>query len=360
MLKYLIHHVDGLYFEILEDGGKNKNYRVVFFDSDKSIIYETNLSTRGWARLERKYLSDITIMVYNDKGLPIREIKVLDEIKHKKVFISFDSEALGDNIAWMPYCLEFKKKYNCRVIVSTFYNSFFESKYPELQFVPRGRTVNDLFAMFTIGWFWNKSKEPVHPATIPLQQSAANILNIPFEEIIPEIDFTPKDRPIEEKYIAISTQSTAQLKQWYYWQDVIDYLIADGYKVIEVSKEDCDFIGLTKINDKSMINTMNIIYHAEYFIGLSSGLSWVAWALKKHVVMIANFSEEGHEFTSNCTRITNTSVCHGCWNDTLFKFNMGDWNYCPENEDTQRHFECHKAIPAKNVIEKIKSLNLNN
>ena len=101
---------------------------------------------------------------------------------------------------------------------------------------------------------------------------------------------------------------------------------------------------------------MNAIYHSEFFIGLSSGLSWLTWGLGKHVVMISNFTEEDHEFVSNCTRITNTFVCHGCWNNPMFKFDKGDWNWCPEHKGTERHFECHKSITSQMVIEKIQHL----
>jgi autotransporter strand-loop-strand O-heptosyltransferase len=72
--------------------------------------------------------------------------------------------------------------------------------------------------------------------------------------------------------------------------------------------------------------------------------------------MISNFTEEDHEFTSNTTRITNKSVCNGCWNNPMFKFDKGDWNWCPEHKDTPRQFECHKSITPQMVMEKIKNL----
>ena len=101
---------------------------------------------------------------------------------------------------------------------------------------------------------------------------------------------------------------------------------------------------------------MNIIHHSEFFIGLSSGLSWLSWAIGKHVVMISNFTEEDHEFTSNCTRIINKSVCNGCWNNPKHKFDKGDWNWCPEYKNSYRQFECHKRITGEMVINKIKNL----
>ena len=352
-MKYNINHIDGLFFEIVDDNGKNKEYTVTFLDENKKVMYETKLKPKGWARLDRKYLSDITIIVKHENGNPIKEIKLLDEIMGKKIFISFESKSLGDTLAWMPYCLEFKNKYKCRVVVSTFNNDLFENVYPEIQFVGRGKVVHELFGMFWIGWFWEKGREPAHPATIPLQQSATNILNLPFEEIIPRIDFKPKERPMVDRYVVIATHSTSQLKYWYYWQEVIDWLVDKGYKVVEMSLQPVDFKNLTVIEDKSMKNTMNVIYYSDFFIGLSSGLSWLAWALNKEVIMISNFTEDGHEFTNKCIRINDTSICNSCWNNPLFKFDKGSWFYCPEHEGTSRQFECHKEIKADKVIEAI-------
>jgi hypothetical protein len=45
-----------------------------------------------------------------------------------------------------------------------------------------------------------------------------NILGLDFKEIKPKIDFIPKERPILEKYITITNESTAgklwNLKGW--------------------------------------------------------------------------------------------------------------------------------------------------
>ena len=72
--------------------------------------------------------------------------------------------------------------------------------------------------------------------------------------------------------------------------------------------------------------------------------------------MISNFTDEYNEFKSNCTRITNHSVCNSCWNNPLFKFDKGNWNWCPEHEGTARHFECHKSITSEMVINQIQDL----
>ena len=349
MITYKLTHVNGLHFELIEDEGKNREYDISFVDrKDNKTVYETKLKPSSWARLERKYLSDIAIFIRYE-GRTIKQINLLDELEGKRVFITFESKALGDTIAWMPYCLEFQKKYKCKVIVSTFKNFFFEKVYPELEFVDRGTSVNNIIAMFKIGWFWDKSMEPINPVLIPLQESACSILNLPFEEIRPRMDFTPKERPIVNEYICISTKSTAQCKHWYYWPELISELKSWGYRVVEMSQE-ADEYGAEKLEDTSLENVMNYLHHANMYIGLSSGISWLNWAIDKKGIMISNFTEEGHEFQSNCIRITNKNVCNSCWGNPLFRFNKGDWNWCPENENTPKHFECHKSITADKVL----------
>ena len=68
--------------------------------------------------------------------------------------------------------------------------------------------------------------------------------------------------------------------------------------------------------------------------------------------MISNFTKDDHEFTSNCIRITNTDVCHGCWNEKGIVFDRGDWLWC-KHKNTARHFECHTSITANMVIKEI-------
>ena len=354
-LKFNYHFVNNPYLEILGPES-DKKYTVEFIEPNGDVLYRNIISTNNWVRLNREYFTDYTIKIWNEQELIFLE--KLD-LNNERVFISFDSHSLGDTIAWIPYCLEFKKKHNCHLIVACKWTELFEEVYPEIEFVPVGSTVHNLRAMYKLGWFWDSNKEPELCNTIPLQKATTNILGLEYEEIKPVINFTPKDKPYSEKYITIATHSTSGLKYWNYpdgWQKLVDILTTGGYKLVSVSKETSELNNVVNLEDTSIENTMNVIHHSEFFIGLSSGLSWLAWALNKHVVMISNFTEKDHEFTSNTTRITNTSVCNSCWNNPMYKFDKGDWYWCPEHKDTPRHFECHKSITPQMVIEQIKHL----
>ena len=365
IIEFIFHSVNGIYFEMKCKIPSDKRYRVEFWSGDK-MVHHDNVTTNMWIRLNKKYYLDMRYKVI-DEDKVIYEGKL--DFTGKRVFLSFESKSLGDTIAWMPYCREFKKKYKCHVIVCTFWNHLFEKAYSELEFVKLGTVVNDLAAMYKLGWFYDNEMEPVLPSTIPLQQAASNILGLDFKEIKPDIDkdylyFDSPDKMVSSstsglKYVTIATHSTSGLKYWAdeNWQTLIDMLVQQGYSVLVVSKESTDFKNTIKLKDTSILNTMNVIHHSEFFIGLSSGLSWLAWALDKKVYMIANFTTKDHEFQSNCIRFSDEAVCHGCWNNPMFKFDKGDWNWCPEHKGTDRQFECQQAITPQQVISKINETN---
>ena len=369
--KLEINFVDGPY-ACLRDA--EKDYDVEFIDQDTGkSLYNVTLKNNYWGKTFHRYFINWELRLKNKEG------KILNVHKYnatgKRVYIAFGSKSLGDTLAWFPYVLEFKKKHNCHVVVSTFWNHFFESKYPELEFVKPGTNVENLYAMYELGWFYDgesdkidKFRQPEDFRSIPLQQTATNLLGLEYKELIPEIEYKIKDRPFKEKYVCISPHASASAKYWHHptgWQDVIDHLNNLGYKVVQISKgkhnDDwengklpgkkpfeniIDFTGDLPIED-----IINIIHHSELYIGVSSGLAWLTWALQKPVVMISGFSSAWTEFTTNVERIINKDVCNSCFNN--FRLDAGDWKWCPVHKDTPRHFECTKKISPESVIEGI-------
>jgi autotransporter strand-loop-strand O-heptosyltransferase len=339
-----IHFVGQPFLEI--KGGSNSDYLVKFIDENELCIYENTIKANHWVRLNRRWFTKWRVMVWEDGQL------IHDEVlnyKNERVYIALDSSSLGDTIAWMPYVNEFRINHECNVIVSTFKNFLFEDSYPELEFVKPGTVVKNIKGMYSIGWYYDANREPILPNTIPLQKAATNILGLEYKEIKPLLSFVPGIRPVNEKYVTIATNSTAGCKFWTKkgWQEVIDFLVEKEYKVFNVSKEDNKFINCPQLQDRSLENTMNYIHHSEFFIGLSSGLSWLAWAINKPVVMISNFTEENHEF--QCIRPINKNVCNSCWNSHKYRFDK-TWNWCPVHAGTPRMFECQTSIKSEDVI----------
>lgn len=325
-------------------GESDSDFDVRFYDENDVCQYQSIIKSNSWVRLNRQYYTKWKTYVYQDNQLIYEN--VLD-LHGKRVFISIESSALGDTIAWSAYALEFQNKHGCKVVLSTFHNKILD--YPELELVEPGSSVN-CYAMYKIGWHYDTNREPELPNTIPLQKAACNILGLKYTEIRPKL-FIKRDCPEHDKYITIATNSTAGCKFWVReeWQKLINYYTEQGYKVYNVSKEVNPFDNCPQIPDTSMESTMDWIYHSKFFVGLSSGLSWLAWALGNPVVLISNFTEFDHEFLTNCIRITNEKVCHGCWNKSDIKFDKGNWNWCPYN----KNFECQTSITAEMVINRI-------
>lgn len=359
--KVIVNHhcVDGAFVEI--NGKSTSAFHVEFF-VDKKLVYEDTIQSNSWVRLNRKYFTEYDVKVTEikaDRQKPSEVIfnEVFDLIG-KRVMISFESSSLGDTLAWLPYCDEFQKKHDCILFVSTFKNFLFKDQYPNINFIKPAEVVTNLFAKYDLGWFYDTNKEPVLPNTIPLQQTATNILGLSFSEIKPKLNFTPKMKvaSIDKPYVCIAPDSTAGCKEWSVenWQYVVDWLISENYDVVNVSLDSkYKLEGVFEPSNLSLEVTMQIIHYSEFFIGLSSGLSWLAWALNKHVYMIANFTNKEHEFQSDCTRFVNFDGCHGCWNNKNFKFDKGDWQWCPINKGYDTQFECQKNITPNFVCYKI-------
>ena len=338
------HFVNQPFLEI--KGNSDSNFLVKFFDEKGICHYENTIKANHWVKLNRQWYTRWQAKVWEGKDLIYNS--TLD-LEGKKVFIAIDSRSLGDNLAWIPYVEEFRNKHNCTVVCSTFWNKILD--YPEIEFVEPGTMVN-CYCMYNLGWFWDADKEPTLCNTIPLQQSASNILGLDYVELKPRLKYDKGENKYG-KYVTIATNSTAGLKFWtkLSWAKVINHLHERGYKVINTSKERNPFENCYQLEDTSIENTMSVIHHSEFFIGLSSGISHLAWGLNKRVVMIANFTVSDHEF--ECNRLTNTSVCHGCWNDPKIRFDASDFNFCPHHKGTDRMFECQNSITPEMVIQQL-------
>ena len=327
-----------------------------------------------WTRTNVKYFVCWEIKIYE---LSTNELVFEHQYnpEGKRVYIHLDSNAIGDTLAWFPYVEEFRKKWNCHVIVSTFKNKWFETKYPEIEFSTPGESVPDLYAMYGVGWFYNDDKTfnsqriPCDFKPIPLQETSTKILGLDYKEVKPILDFQDTGRPIEEKYVVIAPHASAHAKYWNHpggWQKIIDTLNVKGYKVMMITQEPLNDewhdskLGGTLLNvinetgDFPIETRMNQIKHAEAFIGVGSGLSWLAWAINTPVVLISGFSESYTEF-EDCERVsTPEGNCTGCFNREWL--NPGDWEWCPDHKDTLLHFECTKSIKPSQVLKSIQNV----
>jgi autotransporter strand-loop-strand O-heptosyltransferase len=348
-----------------------QSFHVTFYNSDDNTIkYETDLKHNWWGSCNFTYYIPYEVHIKDNKTNELVETYKFN-LKNKKVLVEYESFSLGDQLAWMPIIEQFRKKHECDLYVKLPLKNIFESKYPEIKFVNHNKYVSDAFATYKLGFYvdengTNNDRCKSDPRKQPLQKIASDYLGLPYEPELPLIDFKVKERPLKKRYVTIATQSTCQAKYWNNkggWEKVVEYLKSKDFEVICIDKhkvfgngKDCvnnmPSNALDYTGDKPLEDRMNQIYHSEFFIGLPSGLSWLAWAVKKPVVLISGFSYPYTEFETPY-RVQNHSVCTGCWNDSLF--DKGDWKWCPKS-DKREEFECTKQITPKMVIDVIDQL----
>jgi autotransporter strand-loop-strand O-heptosyltransferase len=289
----------------------------------------------------------------------------------KTVLIHLLSNSIGDTIASTPYVSEYQKKHNVNVIfnINEPFIFLLNEVYENIQFISRNDIV-EYDEKISIDYVFNKNIQGGYAEQLGFE-------NPPY--IRPVVSIPELLRPIKNKYIALGVHSTCQVKYWNHpnglksqgdatnWNELSSILRKRGYTPVTVEKDEMYgvppfFNGIPSKSNKQIGKTIleaaNIINHSEFYIGLSSGMSWIAHALGKKVVMISNFTEDWNEFDlslDDYIRITDKSVCHGCWNkiNVDFEFNKDDWYWCPLHKDTERQFECHKSISVNDVVEKI-------
>ena len=358
----ITYNINQPYFEI--QGQSKNNFNINIYNNDTNELYYSNaIPINSWVRLNREYFTNWRYEVYENGDLIHN--KVLD-LKGKRVFIPLSSKSLGDTLAWFPYVDEFRKKHNCHVVTSTFMNYLFVDQYPELEFVEPGSVVNNIHAQYNFGWFYDENnnvdynKNPNDFRVLPLQKTASDILGLDYTEIRPKLNLPNVEK---KKKVGIGLHSTAQAKYWNNpngWQEVVNYLNGLGYECMIYSKEGDGYMGnkypkgVTIYKGGNLQEVIDDLSTCEFFIGLGSGLSWLAWACELPVVLISGFSEKWAETKLDTYRVINENVCHGCFNKE--RLDAGDWNWCPLHKGTDRQFECTKQISSEMVIGEINKL----
>ncbi len=278
--------------------------------------------------------------------------------QNKPINIINESGSLGDSIAWIPIVNEFAIQNRSKVNLYTPNKELFINEYPMINFHDYCQKPSDNNNhTYKIGCFNESDWKPYS-----LQEIASNILGIKHKEKKCKLDFDrTKKSNFNKKYVCIATQSTAQCKYWNNkegWSKVVSYLKSLDYDVVCIDKYyGYGAKGVTNIIPENVIDKtgdlpledrINDLYHCEFFIGLGSGLSWLAWACEKSVIMISGFSDPKSEFYTPY-RVHNKNVCNSCWNDLNCTFDRSNWLWCPKD----KNFECSSEITFDMVKEKI-------
>ena len=349
--KISVTYIDGPKVEIL--GEEDRDYFVEFLDGNDDVVHSQTIKNNNWVRCSRKYYTKWKIRV---NGKIVEEL----DLTGKKVLISFESKSIGDTIAWAPYAVDFQKKHNCQVVLSTFHNNWFKDNpnYSNIELLNPG-SVTDCHALYRVGWFmseegkWNKlDSYPNYIQSLPLQQTATDILGLDYVERNYGIFFNLKKNHFKNKYVVLAPESTAGCKEWTYegWCYLSEQLIKKGYEVVVLTTKPYHIKDVKCIYGKALNESLNILYYSEFLVSPSSGMAWMNWALGKHTVMISGFTPKHHEFQTNITRIINEHACNSCWANINFKFDPGDWDWCPVWKGTDKQHICEKSISPLTVF----------
>ena len=299
------------------------------------------------------------------------------ELGNKKVLIKFPVGILGDILAWFPYVEAFKEKHGCQLYCAMAENmaELLTSAYPDIIFVKPEERPEGLYASYYMGIFFpcdDRLHQPADFRVRGLHKNAGMILGLDESGEPPELSvrLLPRDknRRIKEPYVCIAAQSSSQAKYWNNgsgWLQVIKHLKERGYRVLCIDRENVygmnsrfniipygseDFTGQLPLQER-----IDLLQYADFFIGLSSGLSWLANGVGKPVVLISGFTLPFNEFMTPY-RVINYHVCNGCWNDSRVVFDHKDYEWCPRLKGTDRQFECSRYITPEAVNKVIDKL----
>ena len=241
----------------------------------------------------------------------------------------------------------------------------FKDAYPDIAFVGQKEADPERFyATYNLGLFFD-DKDNVHQPCdfrlVGLHRTAAYILGVDPTEAPPRIALADQSPPLKEPYVCIATQSTTQAKYWNNpegWRLIVKFLKEAGYRVVCIDQKPTHGLGLVwnhipngaddQTGDLPLQDRARWLKHAAFFVGLSSGLSWLAWAAGVPVVMISGFSHPLTEFDTPY-RVINYHTCNSCWNDPALRFDHKDFLWCPRHKDTPRQFECTRLVTVDQV-----------
>ncbi|WP_408828120.1 autotransporter strand-loop-strand O-heptosyltransferase [Acidomonas methanolica] len=359
---------------------EGRKWRVTLTDTDSAtVVYRAEVD-QGLVASSKKYFVRFSLRVEDVvPGEPDRLVHAHDyDPTGRIVLIQLPVGTLGDVLAWFPYAAKFARVHPARVVcvLSEVFIPLFQNAYPDITFRTRQQAEAEglprrAYASYRLGLFFNDTAcdhQPTDFRFVGLHKTAAYILGVSQDEERPRLVFDDESRPIEEPYVCIAAQASSQCKYWnnpHGWRDVVAFLKGRGYRVICIDREAVYGSGIVwnympwgvedQTGNRPLAERARWLKHAEFFIGASSGLAWLAWAAGCPVVMISGFTHPTNEFHTPW-RIINWHTCNSCWNDPTHQFDHKDFLWCPRHAGTSRQFECSRLIASEQVTRMVETL----
>jgi len=351
--------------------GEQHPWRVRLRDLDTgNVLFETEFAG-GRVNSSKRYFVRFGIEVMRQGEMVLsHEYSARD----RDILIQFPVGTLGDPLGWFPYAVKFKEFHGCRLTCAMGEKliALFRDAYPDINFLTHEEVkTGDYYATYSIGLFFDDKDFVFQPCDfrhVGLHRTAGYILGVDPTECAPRVAIADDTRPVAEPYVCIAVQSTTQSKYWNNpsgWREIVKFLKDAGYRVICIDQKPTHGHELIwnhipngaedDTGDKSLTERFRLLKHAAFFVGLSSGLSWLAWASGTPVVMISGFTHPTNEFETPY-RVINYHTCNSCWNDPRFRFDHTDFFWCPRYKGTPRQFECTRLITVDQVKQTIQKI----
>ncbi|HEX3953929.1 MAG TPA: autotransporter strand-loop-strand O-heptosyltransferase [Stellaceae bacterium] len=335
-----------------------------------NTLYETEIKAGRVSSTKRYYVRFGIEVRQKDESV----FQYAYSAEGKPVLIQFPIGTLGDTLGWFPYAVKFREKHKCRLTCAMAERliPLFRATHPDIEFVTHEEVEADrYYATYSIGLFFDDKDcvfQPCDFRFVGLHRTAGYILGLDPTEVAPRIALADESRPIAEPYVCIAVQSTTQSKCWNNplgWHEITRFLKDSGYRVICIDQKPVHGTGIVwnhiphgvedETGDRPLQERARWLRHAEFFIGLSSGLAWLAWSAGIPVVMISGFTHPNNEFETPY-RVINYHACNSCWNDPRHRFDHHDFLWCPRHANTPRQFECTRLITAEQVKQIIRRI----
>ena len=338
------------------------NFHVTIGDADSGMIFlDEDLSDVRLISVEKNFIRWQVEVSLNGEKIFLHTL----DLQGQTVLVMSRLNGLGDVISLLPYVQAFKDYHRCeiKIFVEEYIREFAAYLYPELIQVDQ-ITFDSYATYFPAMCIGDYPVKPLDVRNEPMERVHRKIFGLDVLPLKPT--FKPTEpRIFPERYVCIGVQASYAKKGWHWpggWDIVVDYLKRLGYRVLCIDKnaqETDDGFTICRPNGAEdftgnlpLMQRANLLYHAEFFIGLGSGLSWLANAVGCPVVMICGFSQNWFEFYTPY-RVANRLVCNGCFNDVRVDFMA---KICPYYQGTERELECQKKISPRQVINAIERL----
>lgn len=248
-------------------------------------------------------------------------------LEGQNVYIDLRS-AMGDSIAWMRSVELFAEKHKCKttVIQKQAYIQLFRSTHPDMEFIPREEwdkmeLPDGVYARYICCTDCMRPDchdyQPKDYRKISVQACGDAVLGVDSKGEASRVAVPPNVKKIPN-LVCIACRASAPCKEWHYpggWDEVVSALRDNGYRVVcidgdngNLPKDAEDWTGYFPLKERA-----ELLKSARLFIGLPSGLSWLAYAVGTPHVLIDGMSDPAIEAPTKYTVVPPYGKCRNCW-----------------------------------------------